>query len=145
MATPFATPPSVTGRRFTSSRRAASFVRVSVVRIASAAARPPCGESAFTSFGSATRTLSIGSGTPITPVDATSTWFAGIRKSSPASFVISRASLMPRSPVQTSAQPLEARIACACPPRACSIETSTGAPLTWLEVNCAATRAGVEE
>ena len=78
-------------------------------------------------------------------MDATSTWVAGMRRSSPTSFVISRASRMPRSPVQTLAQPAEATIACAWPPRACSIETSTGAPFTWLEVNAAATRAGVDE
>jgi hypothetical protein len=41
IATPFAMPPIVTGRPPISTRTAASFGRVSVVMIASAAARPP--------------------------------------------------------------------------------------------------------
>ena len=36
-------------------------------------------------------------------------------------------------------------MAWAAPLRACSMETSTGAPFTWLEVNTAAERAGVGE
>ena len=111
MPTPFAIPPIVTARPSTSSRSAASFGLVSVVRIASAAARPPCGDSALASFGSAARILSIGSGTPMTPVEATRTCVAGIRSSSPTTRAISRASLIPRSPVHTLAQPLEATIA----------------------------------
>ena len=83
--------------------------------IASAAARPPCGESAFTSLGSAARILSIGSGTPITPVEAISTCSGGMRSSSPTISVISRASLTPCSPVQTLEQPLEATMAWATP------------------------------
>ena len=75
--TPLAMPPSVTGRPLISTRRAASLGRVSVVMIASAAARPPCGESAFTSLGSAGRIRSMGSGTPMTPVDAMSTCWGG--------------------------------------------------------------------
>ena len=130
IATPLAIPPIVTGRPPMSTRSAASLGRVSVVMIASAAARPPCGESDFASFGRAARILSIGSGTPMTPVAAISTWFAGIRRSSPTSRVISRASLMPCSPVQTLAQPLDATIAWAWPPRTCSADTSTGAPFT---------------
>ena len=69
--------PCVTGRPLTSTRSAASLGRVSVVMMASAAARPPCGDSDLTSFGSAARILSIGSGTPITPVAAISTWRGG--------------------------------------------------------------------
>ncbi len=59
--------------------------------------------------------------------------------------VISRASRRPCSPVQTLAHPLLATMACATPPRTWSIETRTGAPLTWLDVNTAAARAGVVE
>jgi len=143
--TPLAMPPIVTDLPFTSTRSAASLGRVSVVMMASAAARPPWGESAFTTLGRADRTRSIGSGTPITPVAAISTCVGGMRSRSATVFVISRASLSPRSPVQTFAQPLEARIACAAPLRACSMETSTGAPLTWFDVNTAAERAGVGE
>ena len=40
------------------------------------------GESAFTTLGRAARTRSIGSGTPMTPVAAISTWVGGIRRSS---------------------------------------------------------------
>src|SRR2546427_86111 len=93
MPAPFAIPPSVTGRPSTSSRSAASLGFVSVVRIASAAARPPWGESDLASFGSAVRTLSIGSGTPMLPVEATRTWLAGIRNSSPTSHSISVAAI----------------------------------------------------
>ena len=111
MPTPLAMPPTVTGRPPTSTRAAASLVRVSVVRIASAASRPPRGERDLTSFGKAVRTLSIGRGTPITPVAATSTALAGMRRSSPTIFVISRAARRPSSPVQTFEQPLEATMA----------------------------------
>src|SRR5207249_2011977 len=52
MPTPFAIPPIVTARPSMSSRSAASFGFASVVRIASAAARPPWGESDLASFGS---------------------------------------------------------------------------------------------
>ncbi len=138
-------PPMVTGRPATSTRRAASFGRVSVVMIASAARRPPWGERPFTSLGNPARILSIGSGCPITPVDAISTWRGEMRSSSPVMRVISRASLMPCSPVHTLEQPADARIAWARPSRTCSCETSTGAPLIWLVVNTAAARAGDEE
>ena len=111
MATPLAMPPMVMGRPPRSSRRAASFGRVSVVMIASAALRPPCGVSPFTSFGRAPRILSMGRGWPITPVAAISTWPGLIRRSSPTVFVISRASLIPCSPVHTLAHPLDATIA----------------------------------
>ena len=84
----------------------------------------------MTSFGSPARTLSIGSGTPITPVEATSTCFGGMPSRSPTIFVISRAALRPSSPVQTFEQPLDATIAWAAPPPMCSIDTSTGAPFT---------------
>ncbi len=113
--------------------------------IASAALRPPWGESALTSFGSAARILSMGSGCPMTPVAAISTWPGLMRRSSPTVLVISRASLTPCSPVQTLEQPLEATMACARPSRMCSCETMTGAPLTWLLVKTAAARAGAEE
>ncbi len=145
IATPLAMPPMVTGRPATSSRAAASFGRVSVVMIASAARRPPWGERSLTSFGSAARIRSIGSGAPITPVAAMRTWRGLRRNSSPAIFAISRASFRPCSPVQTLAQPLLARIAWARPSRTCSRETRTGAPLTWFLVKTAAARAGVDE
>src|SRR5881628_123997 len=142
MPTPLAIPPRVTVRPPISQRSAASFVRVSVVRMASAAACPPCGESDFTSVGMAARILSIGSGWPMTPVAPTSTCEAGIRSRSATCLTISRASRMPRSPLQTLEQPLLTTIVCRAPPRACSIDTSTGAPFTWLVVKTAAERAG---
>src|SRR5882724_141094 len=145
MPTPLAIPPRVTVRPPISQRSAASFVRVSVVRMASAAACPPCGESDFTSVGMAARILSIGSGWPMTPVAPTSTCEAGIRSRSATCLTISRASRMPRSPLQTLEQPLLTTIVCRAPPRACSMETSTGAPFTWFVVNTAAERAGEGE
>ncbi len=66
---PFAIPPTVNP----SSETAASFVFVSVVRIASAASGPPAGESAGTASRRPPSTFSSGSSAPITPVERTST------------------------------------------------------------------------
>jgi hypothetical protein len=143
--TPLAIPPIVTGRPATSTRSAASLGVVSVVMIASAACRPPCGDSPRTTLGSPARILSIGSGCPMTPVAAISTCRGDTRRSSPTMRVISRASLTPCSPVHTFEQPLDARMTWARPSRTCSWETSTGAPFTWFRVNTAAARAGTEE
>ena len=57
---PLAMAPIVTRRPPISTLSAASFGCVSVVMIPSAAARLPCGERPFTSFGRAGRILSIG-------------------------------------------------------------------------------------
>src|SRR6267143_4343487 len=78
----------------------------------------------------------------MTPVEPMSTCEAGIRNRSATCLAISRASLSPRSPLQTFEQPLLATIVWIAPPRACSMDTSTGAPFTWLVVNTAAERAG---
>src|SRR5919204_5337557 len=90
----------------------------------------------------AARILSIGSGWPMTPVAPTSTCEVGTRSRSATCLTISRASFSPRSPLQTLEQPLLTTIVCRAPPRACSMDTSTGAPFTWLVVNTAAERAG---
>ena len=66
---PFAIPPTENP----SSETADSFVRVSVVRIASAAAGPPCRDRAGTASRRPPSTFSSGSSTPITPVERTST------------------------------------------------------------------------
>jgi len=79
--------------------------------MASAALRLPCGDSAFTSLGRLARTLSIGMGWPITPVAAMRTRWAGMRRCSPTILVISRASRIPCSPVQTLEHPEEATMA----------------------------------
>jgi hypothetical protein len=47
--------------------------------------------------------------------------------------------------LHTFEHPLLATIVCSAPPRACSIDTSTGAPFTWFVVNTAAERAGEGE
>src|SRR5712664_1029915 len=78
----------------------------------------------------------------MTPVEPMSTCEAGTRSRSATCLTISRASLRPRSPLQTFEQPLFTRTVCSAPPRACSMDTSTGAPFTWLVVNTAAERAG---
>src|SRR5919201_527522 len=78
----------------------------------------------------------------MTPVAPTSTWEVGTRSRSATCLTISRASFSPRSPLQTLEHPLLTTIVCSAPPRACSIETSTGAPFTWFVVNTAAERAG---
>src|SRR5262249_25419401 len=122
-----------------------SFSTVSVVRIASAACRPPCGESPLTSFGKAVRILSIGRGCPMTPVEAINTCLGATWGDPPTTLGIYRTSLEPQSPVQTLRQPLDAKMAWARPSRTCSWDTSTGAPLTWFFVKTAAARAGADE
>ena len=72
MPDPFAIPRIVTNRPPSLNRVDATFAWVSVVRMASAASSKPVGDNAWATSGMPLRKTSIGSGSPITPVDATS-------------------------------------------------------------------------
>lgn len=118
MPEPFAMPPTVTFLPPTVTVAHASFGRVSVVMTAFSAASPcaavrPSAAAAF--FMPASR-RSVGSGRPMTPVEATRT----CRGSTPSSPAVTRAesfaSLRPCSPVQALAHPELARIAWTRPP-----------------------------
>jgi hypothetical protein len=85
-------------------------------------------------------TCSIGSLTPMTPVDATSTAVGSIDRALAVSKVISDACDIPSVPVQAFAHPLLTTIAEIRPADACmcSRETRTGAACARFVVNTAA-------
>jgi len=62
------------------------------------------------------RILAMSSGTPITPVDAISTWSEVHPAATAPAAAMSRATRMPASPVQALAQPLLMTTAWARPP-----------------------------
>src|SRR5258705_6308732 len=82
-------------------------------------------------------TRSIGSATPITPVEATSTCSGSQPSALATSSVIRRALASPSSPVQAFAQPLFTTMAQRVPgvTSRCRFETSTGAACARLAVN----------
>src|SRR5579863_6713946 len=91
---------------------------------------------ARTAFSRPGPMTSIGNGTPMTPVDATSTCEVRMPSNAAARDAVSRASWSPRSPVQAFAQPEFATIARIASPSVarCSFETISGAALTSLVV-----------
>ncbi len=138
MPAPFAMPPTrITAPGMVSSR-AASFGAASVVVIASAAAAPPSGDSAASAASIPAITRGIGSGTPITPVAATSTSVTGTPSCAATRAVICSASHMPCGPVAALAFPLEITTARARPCAICRRESVTGAATVALRVNTAA-------
>ncbi len=68
---PLAIPPIRTGRPSSSNSTAVDFGRVSVVMMASAAASPPSGPRAATASAMPSSIFSMGSGSPMTPVEHT--------------------------------------------------------------------------
>ena len=84
----------------------------------------------------------MGSGTPITPVDATRTNPVGRSSASAARRAISAASARPASPVQALALPLLTTIACARPAEIARCVYRTGAALTRFVVKTPAADAG---
>ena len=141
---PFAMPPIVTSRPSMTTCAAASLGNGSVVMIARAAIAPWSAPRAPKATGNPPRILSIGSATPMTPVDATRTCSAGQWTSRAVSAAMSRAACMPSSPVHAFAQPLLTMTARAMPPERarCSRDTTTGAASARLVVNTAAACAG---
>ena len=142
-------PPIVTSRPPIAICAAASFGNGSVVMIARAASAPwpASAPSAPNAAGSPRRIFSIGSATPMTPVDATSTCSAGQPTRRAVSSAMSRATCSPSSPVHALAQPLLTMIARAAPPERarCSRDTTTGAACARLVVKTAAACAGTSE
>src|SRR3990172_6765693 len=137
---PLAMPPSVTACPPISIWTAPVLGNASVVRIASAACSP-CGPSDAASAGIPLRSRSLGSGTPIPPVLATSTRAREMPRARATRSTISHASRRPCSPVQALALPLLITTAWARPPWTCSRLTSTGAACTRFVVKQAAAAA----
>ena len=144
IAAPFAIAPSRTSPPGSASVRCATLGVASVVQIASAAAAPPSGASSAAAARMPASTRSMGSGTPITPVDATSTSCGSAPTSSPASAVMRSASVRPCAPVAAFALPLETTIARARPALRSSDArlVRTGAPAAALRVKRPAACAG---
>ena len=120
-------------------------MRVSVVRIASAASAPPSAESAAAASRRPASTRPAAAATPITPVERTSTSSASRSSSRPASAAVASASSSPRSPVAAFATPELTTTACGSATSRCAFETTTGAAWTRLTVNIAAPTAGAVE
>ena len=142
---PLHMPPTVTSRPSISIRTATCLSTVSVVRIACAASSPPVGLKAAAARDAPARMRAIGSVTPITPVEHTSTSRSSIPSAPATAAAISRASAIPCSPVQALAQPLLMATARAWPAATRSRSSCTGAAATRLVVKTAATAAGVSE
>src|SRR5258705_7024068 len=142
---PFAIAPIENEPRGVVTRTACSLGNGSVVMIACAASLPlPCASDEHASWMPAT-TRSIGSATPITPVEATSTCSGSQPSALATSSVIRRALASPSSPVQAFAQPLFTTMAQPVPrvTSRCRFETSTGAACARLVVNRPAIDANV--
>ena len=144
---PLQTPPTRTFRPPHESSTAHSFLRVSLVMIASAnspricACRRKGSDAASIPFA----TFAIGKGTPIRPVDATKTSSGLNPSAAAASSVIRAASFIPCSPVQALALPELTTTACALPAAARRRQSLTGAAATWLVVNNPAALAGTSD
>ena len=147
-------PPIRTVTPFISISTAPPFFRVSVVMIASSAASCPSASSlkAAKSLSIPCSTAARGSGTPITPVEATATCSAGTAP--PLSETVSRSAVRaamrraarsPASPVQALAFPELAIIARSVPAAACSLLTMTLAACTRFVVNTPAAAHGLSD
>jgi hypothetical protein len=108
---PFVMPPTRKVPAAVTTSTAADFGNGSVVMMASAASAPPVAESAAAAFGMPVRSEGIFRFTPMTPVDATSTWSGAQPTAAAVRVVISCASARPCGPVQALAQPLLLTIA----------------------------------
>ena len=137
MPAPFACAASRTdGPDGSATSRHARFGPASLVRIASAKS-PASAASAPQAARAPLTTLSRGSSSPITPVDATPTWSGSSSSSSATARCIARAVSSPRSPSPTLEQPEFATTARRASSRA-SFDAITGAPTRAFEVKRAA-------
>ncbi len=134
MPAPFAMPPTVKPGPWAT----ATLGPESVVRIASAAAPPPDGESASDAARRPTSTRSSGIRTPITPVERTSTSSGESASSFAAPSAIASASASPSAPVAAFAEPELITTACGSASSRCRLETTTGAACTRFAVHMAA-------
>ena len=138
---PFAIPPTVTPSR----EATAVFGPLSVVRIASAAASPPSGESASAAASTPASRRSIGSLGPITPVERTITSSGRSARRSATRAAVARASSSPGAPVAALATPAFTTTACGSASPRCLRETVTGAAWTRFRVHMAQPTAGPSE
>ena len=104
-----------------------------------AAASQASSRKASCSAGSAAISLSCGSTSPITPVEATNTCFGGQPTSLAAAAAVAAQASRPALPVKTLALPAFTTTSRALPPSAPPRHQSTGAPGHLLEVNTPAT------
>ena len=119
--------------------RVAAFGKVSVVMMPRAAASQPSSRRPACSAGSAATSFSCGSTSPITPVEAMNTCFAGQPTSFAAAAALAAQASRPALPVNTLALPAFTTTARALPPGSEARHQSTGAPGHLLEVNTPAT------
>jgi hypothetical protein len=122
-----------------------SLRRVSVVMIALAASMPLSAPSLAAALSMPLRIFAIGSRVPMRPVEQTSHSRGLVCVTPAACSIIALASVMPPTPVQAFAQPELTTTPRILPLCECFIETFTGAALTALVVNVAATSAGTSE
>ena len=85
--------------------------------------------------------LPPGSGTPMRPVEQTSTCFSLIPSAPAVARAMRCAARMPGRPVQALALPLFRTMARTCVERRCTVDTRTGAAFTLFVVNVAAPTA----
>ena len=145
MAAPLATAPTVARAPSRSTPTAVCLATVSVVIIASAASTPPFSDSSSTTRGIPSSIRSIGRGTPMRPVEQTSTSDVGRPRRCAAASHMRTASARPLAPLQTLAMPLLMMTARARPSARCSRQTGIGAPWTRLVVYTAAPLAGLSD
>jgi hypothetical protein len=138
---PFAIPPTVNPVPAAS----ACFGPLSVVRMATAASSAPSAESAATPRGSPARTLFIGKGAPISPVERTRTSSVSNPSREAASSAVRSAFSIPGAPVAAFATPELTTTACGSAQPRCRRETMTGAAWTRLVVQTAAPTAGTSD
>ncbi len=134
---PFAIPPTTNPSPST----AACLGQRSVVRIAFAAPSPPSGASAADASRTPARTRSMGSGTPITPVERTTTSSGCSPRADAVSAAVSSASATPAAPVAAFATPALMTTACGSAAPRCRFDTTTGAARTRFVVQTAAPTA----
>ena len=133
MAAPLAMPPTVAPP---ATRVPACLATVSVVRMASAAAGPPDRSRAPAALATPSVTLATSSGTPITPVEQTSTCSARQPSSAAARSTVASTAAGPAGPVQALALPeLSTTTRASAEPASRSRDHTTGAATTWLVVN----------
>ncbi|OGW91487.1 MAG: hypothetical protein A3D28_02370 [Omnitrophica bacterium RIFCSPHIGHO2_02_FULL_63_14] len=99
----------------------------------------------FTRSGIAPRIFRIGSGLPITPVEATSTFFFSMPSARAVCRIIVREFSKPLSPVMQFAFPEFTIIACARPSFSCCLLITTHEACTWFVVNTPAASQGLSE
>ena len=136
MPAPLAIPPTVQPSRVA----AAVFGTVSVVRIAVAAASPPAPDSAAAALSTPGSSASIGSRSPIRPVEQTATSIAPMPSAAATASAVACVSAKPALPVHALAPPALSTTAVSRPVVSTCWVHSTGAAFTRLLVKHAGRR-----